>query len=722
MAASALGKLGDIEPLLEMLSDKDWRTRQAVARLLGQTGDQKAVEPLLELLSDENDSVRHIAIESLGSLGDARAIEPLCNLLATLSDELYMRRSTLSALGNLGVIEPLLTELAHGDYGERGIASDVLGKMKDGRAVKPLIHALSDGVDSVRRRAARALGMLEDVRAVEPLMMLALSDRDYDVSSAAATALGRIKAPNITELFIEGLRNPAPERLTEITRNMRDAVDIEPLLNALDGAHYLMRKNIALALGGMEDERALPALINLLSDESDLVRANATSALENLSFPENVDDTNITDVLINALSDSDDAVRSHIASALGKLISPRAVEPLIKVLFDKGEDNPEIKVAAAIALGQLGDKRAVEALIKALFEEPDTRWVAISSLEKLRDNRAVEPLIQNQAVEPLIQFVRSHERFGPHVCEWAIEAIVRLGDARIVAPLMEILPRIYDSTDERERMLPYKIAIALMKMGCCEPLVFSVVMSWLLDDAQNNCINSILTLKEVNNPRSIESFVHFLCSEENVNQLIEMILGQAGSNLLIRFLREIPPMAGKSAERLIKALQVPLNTALTKADSWDRVHIACLLTRIEDAKGMEILIQTLHTERGFTHYLAAEALAELGDLRAVEPLISVLTSQRRYGHSIRNEGYNEVRPHVAGLLGELGDLRALQPLIGVLSDEYDGLRCKAAYGLGELGDDRAILYLEKALEDESESARDAAREAIEKLKSPHEDT
>ena len=235
MAASALGKLGDIEPLVEMLSDKDWRIRQAAARLLGQVGDKKAVQPLLELLSDENDDVRRIAVESLGSLGDTKAIEPLCNLFATLPDELYaIRRATLSALGNLGAIEPLLTELAHEDAGRRQFAAGVLGKMKDVRTVEPLISVLTsryrckyplrdEGYDDSLPHVAGILGELGDLRAFQPLIGV-LSDEEY-----------------------EGLRYKA-----------------------------------AYGLGELGDGRAIPYLQKSLEDKSESVRNAAQEAIEKL--------------------------------------------------------------------------------------------------------------------------------------------------------------------------------------------------------------------------------------------------------------------------------------------------------------------------------------------------------------------------------------------------------------------------------------------------------
>lgn len=82
-------------------------------------------------------------------------------------------------------------------------------------------------------------------------------------------------------------------------------------------------------------------------------------------------------------------VNASAARALARIGAP-AVEPLVVAL---GDENHDVRHAAAWALGQIGDARAVEALIAALKDgERSVREVAIQALGQMGDPRSVEPL------------------------------------------------------------------------------------------------------------------------------------------------------------------------------------------------------------------------------------------------------------------------------------------------------------------------------------------
>lgn len=170
-------------------------------------------------------------------------------------------------------------------------------------------------------------------------------------------------------------------------KKLRDKGDIPGLIEAL---HYhgvsekggMNRLDAAVALGGMEDVRALEPLIMKLKEEDELhyVRTAAIQALGNLK------DKRAVEPLIAALKDKDAMLPPHAAEALGKLKDKRAVEPLINML-ETGSDMA--RFAAATSLGKLQDNRAVEPLIIALNDK--YAWVresAAQSLGLLNDTRA----------------------------------------------------------------------------------------------------------------------------------------------------------------------------------------------------------------------------------------------------------------------------------------------------------------------------------------------
>jgi HEAT repeat protein len=107
---------------------------------------------------------------------------------------------------------------------------------------------------------------------------------------------------------------------------------------------------------------------------------------------------------------------------------------------------------------------------------------------------------------------------------------------------------------------------------------------------------------------------------------------------------------------------------------------------------------------------AAEALAELSDVRALDALIQTMQDESK-----------QVRRAVAEALGNLGDLRAVEPLKNALINNihYD-VRMAAAEALGNIGHERAVDALNKALRDKNKTVRQAAANALERIASKSE--
>ena len=118
-----------VETLITELSDKDWRVRQTIARILGLIEDQRAVKPLIATLKDNKIEVRKTAVDVLAKIGKLSS--------------------------------------------------------------KPLIDALGDEDSKIREGAAEVLGNIGDVMAVEPLMAV-LGDKNSYVRSAAAEAQDKL--------------------------------------------------------------------------------------------------------------------------------------------------------------------------------------------------------------------------------------------------------------------------------------------------------------------------------------------------------------------------------------------------------------------------------------------------------------------------------------------------------------------------------------------------
>ncbi len=119
-------------------------------------------------------------------------------LLAELRDfDKERRRKAVYKLGMLGGEEALralmvAVEDTNEDTIVRGRAAQMLGKMRDSRAVIPLITALKARGYQTPIHAAQALGRIGDKRAIRPLVELVDQHQNEAARKAAEEALERL--------------------------------------------------------------------------------------------------------------------------------------------------------------------------------------------------------------------------------------------------------------------------------------------------------------------------------------------------------------------------------------------------------------------------------------------------------------------------------------------------------------------------------------------------
>jgi HEAT repeat protein len=157
-ALHAIGNTNDpraTDISLRMLKEKDWVVRDHAAQIIIQKKDPRAVAPLIELLNHDDGEVAARAASLLGVLGDLRAVSPLIEALD----------------GRFNKSRPMTVNRRPGDLYLRDNSAQALGKMKEKSAVPHLIKILSNPNEDISLKAyvARALRMIGDPSALGAL-------------------------------------------------------------------------------------------------------------------------------------------------------------------------------------------------------------------------------------------------------------------------------------------------------------------------------------------------------------------------------------------------------------------------------------------------------------------------------------------------------------------------------------------------------------------------
>ncbi len=185
-----------------------------------------------------------------------------------------------------------------------------------------------------------------------------LKDPDWVVRREAAITLGEMGDERCVEPLAAALRD-GDWQVREVAIEGIGQIGspaVEVLLKLL--RDWDVRKSAIMALGKIRDERVLEPLMQQL--RNDEFMEDATDALVNLGEP-------ALPGLIKALKDKEELVRKQAVIALGRIKSPEAIDPLIEMLQNKDWFT---RLTAAAALEAIGDERGREA-IKPLLKDTD---------------------------------------------------------------------------------------------------------------------------------------------------------------------------------------------------------------------------------------------------------------------------------------------------------------------------------------------------------------
>lgn len=185
-----------------------------------------------------------------------------------------------------------------------------------------------------------------------------LKDPDWVVRREAAITLGEMGDERCAEPLCRALYD-GDWQVREVAIDALGQIGspaVEQLIKLL--RDWDVRKYAIIALGKIRDERVLDPLMHQLRNEE--FKEYATNALVEVGQP-------AVPRLIDALKDKDDNVRKQAVLALGRIKQPEAIDPLIAMLTD---NDWYTRLTAAAALEAIGDERGREA-IKPLMKDQD---------------------------------------------------------------------------------------------------------------------------------------------------------------------------------------------------------------------------------------------------------------------------------------------------------------------------------------------------------------
>lgn len=357
-------------------------------------------------------------------------------------------------------------------------------------------------------------------------LILFLSIKELYTKSYVKEVMQRLASPNAVtrtyaaiELGEKGIKDSSVvQKLIEMVANDNEELTwLSSTPQAPSGVPFdytSPAKEAAEALGKIQDQRALMALIRALKTGDYLVRIGAARALRAFESSEAVES------LIEALNDNHQQLRSEAAISLGKLGKPQALEPLIIALDDEGIYYNIVQNAIGSIARKTNDSRALELLLAALKKprmKKDLRGDVLSwgnALKSLNTSKALK--------SSLISFMKDKDIFIRAVAAYSLS---EFGTEEVVNLLIAAL-------QDESPIVRKAAADAFASMGWnrepCSRTVFNLI-SWkqtlcsrvgeqlivLLNDNDINVKKSaIVALGGIKYKRAVEPLIVFLKDDD----------------------------------------------------------------------------------------------------------------------------------------------------------------------------------------------------------------
>jgi HEAT repeat protein len=300
---------------------------------------EPALQDLFRQLMNDHDPIQQLsAVYELGQLKSPESCAILSKGLYVSGSEVKLAiLDELMAYFDPNIGSHTIALLEDPDPEVRAAAAELLGTMKEERAVDALILALNDKNKEVRHNAITALAMIGNAQCIPELKKLAFSPH-WDDRFEVADALGMM--------------------------GNTEAIDI--LIHLMHDKHQKVRENTALSVVVFDDDRIKRALIAQLGDHAIEVKAAAAYTLGEMRCKEAVP------ALISFLEDKSGDLVIIACEALSKIRDPRAIVEFVYLL---NSIDPQIQIAARQALDFFDDQDIIDPFIDAMIEDGKVQYL-----------------------------------------------------------------------------------------------------------------------------------------------------------------------------------------------------------------------------------------------------------------------------------------------------------------------------------------------------------
>ncbi len=320
---------------------------------------KRATGFLLDAFETTNRDVRKFIVDIIGEVKDRKALPLL--LKALKDDDDNVRASSVEHLGQMGdpsVVDALIEILKSGDLWTAFPAADALGRIGDKKAIPSLVSALS--VKTLREPALKGLGHLSAPETLEYIVPFLL-DTSRTMQEEAVKTVGIFYHNGVSAKFISETmsRLPGPDL-------------IERLVSHAWSKKTDVRVAAVLLLGLMQDERALEPLLGLFTEESLVEDVKRALVFIGRGKPAS----------LLPLCETDNPYQKRFITE----VAAEVASPLYYDVFERflSDGDGHVRTSAAVGLSRVGKVSAIPG-IKKLLSDPyeDVQEAAVAALSAL---------------------------------------------------------------------------------------------------------------------------------------------------------------------------------------------------------------------------------------------------------------------------------------------------------------------------------------------------